>query len=325
MKVVLQQSLGILALTIGISACSTAPFPWQRTERPVSRAPIVDRTARQPMNYPAQAPLGSPDFAPVPQEDTSLPREYATAPAYPAESNAQFGQPASPYMPAETYQPPPLPPGAAAYPSTSRAIRGALPEPQPVVSATRPVRPPAPPIPPPSPPPMATGTPAPANPTVAVTSPPPPPPPPPDPDSDPNPPAVAPPPRPSQTVPPAVQPANLPPAEIARDGNQAVVALLDNAAKYVKSNELGKAGAALERALRIEPRNAGIWHDLAQVRLHQGKYQQAESLANKSINLAGDNRTLQARNWTVISAARKASGNIAGAEEAEARASQLSH
>ena len=84
-----------------------------------------------------------------------------------------------------------------------------------------------------------------------------------------------------------------------------------------------EAGAALERALRVEPRNAGIWHDLAQIRLHQGQYQQAESLAGKSNNLASGNRTLQSRNWKVIASARKASGNAAGAEEAEAQAAQL--
>lgn len=136
--------------------------------------------------------------------------------------------------------------------------------------------------------------------------------------------SVAPPPRPAQSAPPTSPPANLPAAEISRDGNQAVVALLESADKYVKSNQLDKAGAALERALRIEPRNAGIWHDLAQVRLHQGQYQQAESLASKSNNLAGENRALQARNWKLIGSARKASGNRAGAEEAEAQALQLS-
>lgn len=117
-------------------------------------------------------------------------------------------------------------------------------------------------------------------------------------------------------------PSDLPPAEITREGNQAVAALLDSADKYAKSNQLDKAGAALERALRIEPRNAGIWHDLAQIRLHQGQYQQAESLASKSNNLANGNQNLQSRNWKLISAARKASGNTRGAEEAEAQASQ---
>ncbi len=102
-----------------------------------------------------------------------------------------------------------------------------------------------------------------------------------------------------------------------------MAALLESADKHVKSKQLDKAGAALERALRIEPRNAGIWHDLAQIRLHQGQYQQAESLASKSNNLAGGNRALQSRNWKVIASARKAAGNGAGAEEAEARASQF--
>ncbi|MFZ1643525.1 MAG: tetratricopeptide repeat protein, partial [Candidatus Contendobacter sp.] len=129
---------------------------------------------------------------------------------------------------------------------------------------------------------------------------------------------------PVQPVQPPAPPADLPPAEITREGNQAVAALLESADKYVKSKQLDKAGAALERALRIEPRNAGIWHDLAQIRLHQGQYQQAESLASKSSSLAGGNRGLQSRNWKVIASARKAAGNTAGAEEAEARASQFS-
>lgn len=135
-----------------------------------------------------------------------------------------------------------------------------------------------------------------------------------------------PPPRPAPkpAVPaPVPRPADLPPAEITRDGNQAVVALLDSADKYVKGGQLDKAGAALERALRIEPRNAGIWHDLAQIRLHQGQYQQAESLASKSNNLAASNRALQSRNWKLISVARKAGGNAGGAEEAEAQATTL--
>ncbi|MCB1777276.1 MAG: hypothetical protein KDI50_07560, partial [Candidatus Competibacteraceae bacterium] len=131
-------------------------------------------------------------------------------------------------------------------------------------------------------------------------------------------------PAPPPPPPPPPRPAELPPAEISREGNQAVVALLDSADQYVKSNQLGKAGAALERALRIEPRNAGIWHDLAQIRLHQRQYHQAESLASKSNNLAGGNRSLQARNWKLISVARQASGNATGAEEAEAQATLLS-
>jgi hypothetical protein len=115
-------------------------------------------------------------------------------------------------------------------------------------------------------------------------------------------------------------PASPAPPEISHQGNQAVVALLDSASKHVKSGELDKAAASLERALRIEPRNATIWYDLAQIRLHQHQYQQAESLATKSNSLAGNDDGLRARNWRLIAVARRAMGNNVGADEAEGQA-----
>ncbi len=125
---------------------------------------------------------------------------------------------------------------------------------------------------------------------------------------------------PARTDAPPPQPPSQP-AQISGQGNEAVVALLDSAAGYVGSGELEKAAAALERALRIEPRNASIWYDLAQIRLHQGQYQQAESMATKSNSLAGDDRGLRERNWKLIALARRAMGNQAGADAAEAQAS----
>lgn len=123
-----------------------------------------------------------------------------------------------------------------------------------------------------------------------------------------------------QPSPPSAPIAEPPPAEISRQGNPAVVALLDSAANYVSSGELEKAAASLERALRIEPKNASIWHDLGQIRLHQRQYEQAESLASKSNSLAGNNNTLRARNWRLIAVSRRAMGNAAGADAAEAQA-----
>ncbi len=133
------------------------------------------------------------------------------------------------------------------------------------------------------------------------------------------PPAISPPAPPPTAAPgaPATPP---PPAEISRQGNQAVVALLDSAAKYVGAGELDKAAASLERALRIEPRNAGIWHDLGQIRLHQHNYPEAESMATKSNSLAGKDNALRARNWRLISYARRATGNASGADAAQAQA-----
>jgi tetratricopeptide (TPR) repeat protein len=119
---------------------------------------------------------------------------------------------------------------------------------------------------------------------------------------------------------PAVAPA---PAEISRQGNDAVVALLDNAAAYVGAGDLDMAAASLERALRIEPRNASIWHDLGQIRLHQRKFEQAESLATKSNSLAGDNSGLKVRNWRLIAMSRRSVGDGEGADAAEAQATLL--
>lgn len=124
---------------------------------------------------------------------------------------------------------------------------------------------------------------------------------------------------PSETAAPA--PVEQPSA--APQGNQAVVALLDSAANHVGSGQLDKAASDLERALRIEPRNAAIWHDLGQIRLHQQQYDQAEAMASKSNALASSNRSLQARNWRLMSVARRSRGDAAGADAAEAQAVQL--
>ncbi|MEE4378442.1 MAG: tetratricopeptide repeat protein [Candidatus Competibacteraceae bacterium] len=130
-------------------------------------------------------------------------------------------------------------------------------------------------------------------------------------------------PPPPAPTPQPIRPTEPQPAQISREGNQAVVALLDSAANYVDGGDWNKAGAALERALRIEPRNAGIWHDLAQIRLQQRQYQQAESLAAKSNSLSGNNNNIKARNWRLIAVSRRAAGNSSGADAAEAQATLL--
>ncbi len=387
MNVTLKQSLGILALTLGVGGCATNnPFQQPTNNQPAPKAPVVDRNTRQPYPqqpyYPQQPQSSQVEVGQVPQEDPLLPREYSSAypsggapverpysqdSGYPQGGGYQQPQnyPQGNYPQGGYQQPRNYPQGGtSSYPSGSRpystapagnqnrtasstaptystsgrsttgSTPGSLPEPQPVTPQTaRPVAPPRPVSPPPTSTPTPVSTPAPAPApapatTVAKATPP----------AMPTAPAPAPAatapapapaapvaPRPAQPAPQPRPPADLPPAEINREGNQAVTALLDSADKYVKSNQLDKAGASLERALRIEPRNAGIWHDLAQIRLHQGQYQQAESLASKSNSLAGSNRALQSRNWKLIASARKATGNAPGADEAEAQSAQLAH
>ena len=106
-------------------------------------------------------------------------------------------------------------------------------------------------------------------------------------------------------------------------GNRAVVALLERARQEAGSGRRESAGASLERALRIEPRNAWLWHELARLRLAQGQYAQAISLSQKSNSLAVRERTLQALNWHLIADARTAQGDPAGAAQARKLAEEL--
>jgi tetratricopeptide (TPR) repeat protein len=90
--------------------------------------------------------------------------------------------------------------------------------------------------------------------------------------------------------------------------NRPVLALVERAEAQRAAGDLAGASATLERALRIEPRNPHILNRLARVRLQQGNYSQADSLASKSNALAGSAPALERDNLSIIAAARKAAG-----------------
>ena len=115
--------------------------------------------------------------------------------------------------------------------------------------------------------------------------------------------------RPDQ--PPPVAPAPPPAKE-----NIAVAGLMETARADAASGNLVGAAASIERALRIEPRNARLWHELARVRLKQGQYAQAENVAARSNSWAGDDRALRAENWRLIAESRRARGDTDGAKAA---------
>ncbi len=119
----------------------------------------------------------------------------------------------------------------------------------------------------------------------------------------------------SRTPPPASHPTG--------DAAQGALALLVRAGEDEAAGRLDRAAARLERALRIEPQDAYIWHRLAAVRLRQGRFQQVEGLAAKSNSLAGGQLSLQRANWQLIRDARRARGDDAGAAAAEARLQAL--
>jgi predicted Zn-dependent protease len=102
----------------------------------------------------------------------------------------------------------------------------------------------------------------------------------------------------------------------------AVAELVRSAENATMAGEHERAAVQLERAIRIAPRNAVLWQNLAVVRYRQERFAQAESLALKSNSLTADTR-LKLQNWSLIAEARRSAGNQPGASEAQARAQRL--
>ncbi len=100
----------------------------------------------------------------------------------------------------------------------------------------------------------------------------------------------------------------------------AVIALLDAAEIERQSGQLDLAVATLERAIRIQPRNAMLWHQMAVLRLEQDKPRLALDLARKSNTLASGNRALKRENSRIIAEAKRLSGDLEGAAKAREEA-----
>lgn len=107
------------------------------------------------------------------------------------------------------------------------------------------------------------------------------------------------------------------------NSSPAVLALIKKARVNAMNGELDKAMLRLERALRIEPSNATVWHYMAKLYLQQENYKQAAGYAAKSTSLAGKNKQLVIDNWRIIAHARYRMGNIRAAQKAQDKINQL--
>ncbi len=99
--------------------------------------------------------------------------------------------------------------------------------------------------------------------------------------------------------------------------NSASTTLIETASRQYENGQLDQAAATLERALHIQPNNPATLHYLGVLRLQQGQYQQAETLAARSNMRVGRNVELRNRNFQLIQAAQqaKASGAPPNARE----------
>lgn len=81
---------------------------------------------------------------------------------------------------------------------------------------------------------------------------------------------------------------------------KAAGALLASARQQVRAGDFSQAEIILERALRVEPRNARLWHEMAQVKYAQQNYSQAVQFCIKSNSLAGKDYNLTQQNWLLM-------------------------
>lgn len=95
-----------------------------------------------------------------------------------------------------------------------------------------------------------------------------------------------------------------------------VISLVKAARAALQQGRTDQAGASLERALRIEPRNAWVYQGLSQLHIVTQQAEQAESEAKKSTSLGKRNPYLDVENWRLIAEARKLRGDAAGANAA---------
>ena len=103
----------------------------------------------------------------------------------------------------------------------------------------------------------------------------------------------------------------------------AVGALVLAANQNSKAGDLDSAAASIERAIRIEPRNATLFYKLALLRIKQAKPHLAEDLAKKSALLASTDNTLKKHCWLLIAHAREMQNDFAGANEAREKADRF--
>jgi Flp pilus assembly protein TadD len=100
--------------------------------------------------------------------------------------------------------------------------------------------------------------------------------------------------------------AAIPPGSGAVPTPSASAVLLAQSQAARDAGDYGAAAASIERALRIEPNNAALWLEYAQLRMAEGDAQQAEALARKAVSLAGADRSIREAADRLLSEAQQA-------------------
>ena len=110
-----------------------------------------------------------------------------------------------------------------------------------------------------------------------------------------------------------------------QSNRKAVASLVDQSRTEASAGRLGNAAASMERAIRLEPKNARLWQELARLRLNQRDYAQAEQVAMKANTLTRGDYAMRAENWNIIAQAREARGDMTGARSARELAKRVEY
>ncbi len=103
---------------------------------------------------------------------------------------------------------------------------------------------------------------------------------------------------------PPVEPIT-PPAPAPAPSRNATSTLLQQGRQQAAAGNYPLATSTLERAVRINPRDAELWLELGRVKLKQGDRAQAENMGRRALSLAGGNAELRSRCEALIAAARR--------------------
>ena len=103
----------------------------------------------------------------------------------------------------------------------------------------------------------------------------------------------------------------------------AASSLIRKAETLLASGDAQAAVGQLERAQRIAPRSAEVYFSLSEAYMALDQLGTAEQFTLKGLSLAGNDASSQRSGWLLLADIRRARGNVAGADQAEARASNL--
>lgn len=101
---------------------------------------------------------------------------------------------------------------------------------------------------------------------------------------------------------------------------KAAATLLASARQNLQAGQFSQAEMMLERALRLEPRNARLWHEMGQVKYGQKDYKQVVQFCIKSKSLAGKDYDLIRQNWLLMEKAYLQLGETEKARQARSKA-----